>query len=150
VRYLLDANTWTYGEIRSWSIGPPPGYAPPPGLGDAKASIGAACSLNGVCADKDGSSATAPADRAAWRNIVDASGTDRSGGGNFMCVGTQECWFVTQCYECVKGKTTKVKRSVPLQLSGTVGVGGNTLYFYKDPLRGWCNEKDYKSGCCGQ
>jgi RHS repeat-associated protein len=144
----LDANTWTYGEIRSYAIGPPPGYAPPQGLGDAKASIGAVCSLNGICADVDGSRATAVADQAAWRNVTAAAGTDRSGGGNFMCVGTQNCWFVTKCYQCVNGAPTKVNRTAPLQPSGTVGVGGHTLYFYSDPLRGWCNENDYRLGCC--
>jgi len=146
--YGLDANNWTYGEIRSWAVGPAPGFAPPQGLGDAKASIAAACALNGGgCADVNGATATDAADQAAWRNITQANGTDRSGGGNFMCVGTQGCWFVHKCYECSKGKKILVDRPAALKPSGTVNVGAHTLYFYNDSLQGWCNEKDKNCGC---
>ncbi|HEV2247640.1 MAG TPA: RHS repeat-associated core domain-containing protein [Terriglobia bacterium] len=146
--YGLDANNWTYGEIRSWAVGPAPGFAPPQGLGDAKASIAAACALNGGgCADVNGATATDAADQAAWRNITQANGTDRSGGGNFMCVGTQGCWFVHKCYECSKGKKILVDRPAALKPSGTVNVGAHTLYFYNDSLQGWCNEKDKNCRC---
>ena len=142
----LDANTWTYGEIRSWAVGPAPNYAPPPGLGDAKASIAAVCGRNGNCADVDGSGATNPADRAAWQNIVNASGVDLSGGGNFMCVGTQGCWFVHRCYTCRNRTRTLIDRTQPLQPSGTAAVGVHMLYFYNDPNQGWCNAADRR--CC--
>ena len=38
----LDPNTLTYGEIRQWAIRSPRNFGSPPGLADAKASIGAA------------------------------------------------------------------------------------------------------------
>ncbi len=143
-----NANTWTFGEIGSWAWLPTPGYPAPPGLGDAKASIGAACARNGGgCNSVDGSGATDPIGKAAWNNINNASGSDQSGGGNFMCVGGQGCWFVHRCYGCLNGKKTLMDRPQPLQPSGSVSVGKNTLYFYNDPLQGWCNETDRKSGC---
>lgn len=54
-----NANTWTFGEIGSWAWLPAPGYPAPTGLGDAKASIGPACALNGGgCNSVDGSGPT--------------------------------------------------------------------------------------------
>jgi RHS repeat-associated protein len=141
-----NANTWTYGEIRQYAITSARNYRPPSGLGDAKASIGQVCMKNS-CQATDGSAATAPADQAAWTNITQASGVDRSGGGNFMCVGTQRCWFVTRCYACVGNRKTLVPRTSALTPSGRVTLGGNTIYFYNDPLMGWCNAADKNSGC---
>jgi len=147
-----NANTWTAGEIGPWTIGPAPNYLPPQNLGDAKTSIGAVCALNGeVCNSVDWSNSSNPVDRAAWNNIVNANGADRSGGGNFMCVGHQGCWFVHRCKKCVNGKEKWVERPQALAPSGSVTVSGHTVYFYKDPLKGWCNAADYKSQCkCGK
>jgi hypothetical protein len=142
-----NANQCTYGEIRSWAITSQTDFAPPAGLADAKASIGVVCRRN-PCHCVDGSTAAAPADQAAWRNIVNANGgADRTGGGNFMCVGHQNCWFVHSCYSCVNGRRTRVARPNNLATSGTCAVGGNTLYFYNDALRGWCTRADYRTGC---
>jgi RHS repeat-associated protein len=143
----LDANTWTYGEIRNWAISGPNNFAPPLGLPDAKASIGAVCT-DATCNNVDGSSATAPADQAAWNNIVNANGgTDRSGGGTYMCVGTQQCWFVHMYYTCIGNKKVLVQRPTPLKPSGEVTVDGHTIYFYRDPLKGWDTEAHYRGGC---
>lgn len=143
-----NANTWTFGEIGSWAWLPTPSYPSPSGLGDAKASIGAACALNGGgCNSIDGSDATNPIEQAAWNNIVNANGADRLGGGIFMCAGSQGCWFVHRCYKCVNGKKALVDRPQPLEPSGTVDVRRHTIYFYNDPLEGWCDEADSKSGC---
>jgi RHS repeat-associated protein len=143
-----NANTRTYGEIGRWSWLPAPGYPAPPGLADAKASIEAACTLNGGgCNAVDGSGASNPISRAAWNNIVNANGKDESGGGNYMCVGGQGCWFVLGCWECMKGTKIFANRPKKLEPSGSVEVGGHTVYFYKDPLQGWCNEADRNSGC---
>ena len=143
-----NANTWTYGEFSKYSWLPTPGYPAPPGLGDAKASIAAACTLNGGgCHAWDGSALTDPISKAAWNNIVNANGTDKSGGGNYMCVDTEHCTIQHRCTSCVNGKPTLGERPTPLKPSGTVTVQGHTLYFYSDPLLGWCNEKDKNSGC---
>lgn len=145
---IQASNNCTYGEIRSWAVTGPPAYAAPAGLADAKASIGAVCARGNPCSCVDGSTATAPADQAAWRNIVAANGgADQTGGGNFMCVGSQNCWFVHSCYSCAGGRRTQGARAANLATSGTCSVGANTLYFYDDPLRGWCNNADYRSGC---
>jgi hypothetical protein len=126
----------------------PPGYPAPAGLGDAKASIGAACTLNGGgCHAVNGSLFNDPISKAAWNNIVNATGTDKSGGGNYMCVDTQSCGIVHQCTKCMNGKPTLGNRPQPLKPSGTVTVQGHTLYFYSDPLLGWCNAKDKNSAC---
>jgi RHS repeat-associated protein len=144
----LDDNTVTYGEMREWAITSPTDFTPPPGLADAKASIGAACGRNSVCASVDGSNAESPVDRAAWQNIVNANGgTDQSGGGNFMCVGHQQCWFVHQCDTCRDCRRDRVERDQSLMPSGTVGVSGHTIYFYNDPLRGWDTSANYRSAC---
>jgi len=143
-----NANTWTFGEVGKWAWLPTPGYPPPPGLGDVKASIGAACALNGGgCNAVDGSTKTDPIDQAAWNNITNASGTDRSGGGNYMCVNGQGCQIVHKCTKCINGKPTLVNRPQPLQPSGTVTIQGHTVYFYYDPLLGWCDAADKRSGC---
>ena len=143
----LDANRWTYGEIRNCAITSLRNFAPPPGLADAKTSINKCCTRNGGgCKSEDGSNATEPGDRAAWHNIVNATGgTDRSGGGNYMCVNTQECKIVTKCYYRCGNEKRLRKRETPLQPTGTLIVGGCTLYFYVDPLKGWCTKEDYNS-----
>ncbi|MBI3755913.1 MAG: hypothetical protein HY265_07120, partial [Deltaproteobacteria bacterium] len=147
----LDANTLTYGEIRAWAIMSLTNFASPAGLADARASIAAACGRGNACNSVDGSTATASGDQAAWNNITNATGgTDRSGGGNFMCVGSQDCWFVHKCYKCCGGQKTLSTRSSNLTPCGTVTVSssqGGTLYFYNDSLRGWCTAADYNSGC---
>jgi hypothetical protein len=143
-----SANECTYGEIRSWAITSMSDHSAPAGLADAKASIGAACARN-PCNCVDGSNATAPGDQAAWSNIVAASGgTDHSGGGNFMCVGHQNCWFVHRCYHCENGHRALTDRDSNLATSGSTAVTGHgTLYFYNDALQGWCNSTDRRSGC---
>jgi hypothetical protein len=142
------ASKCTYGEIREWAITSLTDFGAPVGLGDAKASIAAACARN-PCQCIDGASnAKAPGDKASWSNIVAASGTDRSGGGEQMCVGTENCYFVHQCTTCGKGKSKRVEREDNLTAAGTTSVTGKgTLYFYTDPLKGWCNAKEFKSGC---
>ena len=147
----LDANTWTYGEIREWAIMSLSDFSSPAGLADARVSIAAVCSRGNSCNSVDGSTAIAPGDRAAWNNIVNATGgADLSGGGTLMCVGTQNCWFVHRCYKCCGGTKKLVNRDTNLQPCGTAVVSstrGGTLYFYDDPLKGWCTPKDYSSGC---
>jgi len=145
----LDADKWTFGEIGECAITSLRNFTAPPGLADAKASINACCTRNGGdCSSKDGSTATEPGDRAAWNNIVNATGgTDRSGGGNYMCVNTQRCKIVTKCYECCGNQKRLRKRETPLQPTGTLSVGGCTLYIYDDPLKGWCTRQDYISRC---
>jgi RHS repeat-associated protein len=97
---------------------------------------------------RHGTNATAAADKAAWQNIVKASGgTNQTGGGNFMCVGTQNCWFVHSKFACQNGSQHLTTRSAPLAPSGTVTINGHTLYFYYDPLKGWDNAADYRSAC---
>ena len=148
---MADANTYTYGEIREWAIkcSSPLDLSSPAGLADAKASIGAACSRGNACNSIDGSTATGW-DLAAWKNIVNATGgTDRSGGGNYMCVGNTGC-YNTGCYKCCGGKKKWVKRDTPLQSTGSVTVSscqGGTVYFYNDPYKGWCSRDDYLKGC---
>ena len=139
---------WTFGEIGSWAITSLRDFTPPPGLANAKASIAAVCSQN-PCGSRDGSTSTEPGDRAAWTNIVNAAGgADRTGGGGYMCVGHQQCWFAQQCYACVGGNRRLTNRPAPLAPSGTVAVGTQgTLYFYNVPLDGWCNIQDRNTAC---
>jgi RHS repeat-associated protein len=145
--YGLDANTATYGEISSWAITNQHDFTPPPGLPDAKSSIGAVCNGSN-CNNVDGSNATAPGDQAAWSNIVNANGgSDQSGGGNFMCVGSQDCWFVHMYYTCKNNQKVLVPRTTPLQPSGQVNVGNHTIYFYSDRLKGWDNSQDSNTAC---
>ncbi len=104
----LDANTWTYGEIGSWAIKSYKDPSAPAGLADAKASLAAVCSRGNSCNSVDGSTATNPFDKAAWKNIVNASGgTDKSGGANYFNVGTNGL-FMTHCFKCSCGKKTSV------------------------------------------
>jgi RHS repeat-associated protein len=145
---LQDANTWTCGEIGPYTHGPGPDYLPPEGLGDAKASIAAVCQRNVArrnCSSVDWSRSTLPEEQAAWRNVVNATGTDRSGGGNYMCVGSQECGFVHACTAFRNGRRETIERQQNLTPTGTVtvgGAGGITLYFYRDDLDGWCSDED--------
>jgi Domain of unknown function (DUF4157) len=143
-----DADTCTYGEIRSWAVAGADDHAPA-GLADAKESISAACSHGNACNCVDGSAATAPKDQHAWRNITNANGgADQSGGGNFMCVGSENCWFVHTCTACDgHGGSRRQARASNLATSGTTTVNGHTLYFYDDPMRGWCNHNDFVHGC---
>jgi hypothetical protein len=143
-----SAEECAYGEIRSWAVQGPNNNAPN-GLADAVASIGAVCSDANCSCSRPGNQ-PAPADQAAWNNIRNATGgNDQSNGGNFMCVGTENCWFVDRCYECEEdGGRHLVNRADALQSVGTVNVdGGGTLYFYDDDLQGWCNREDYNAGC---
>ena len=149
-----NADTYTFGEIGAWAIVSAKNLRAPAGLADAKASVAAVCPMHGgQCAPNDGSAYRDAQDKAAWANIVNANnGQDRSGGGNYMCVGSQGCWFVHSCYkcDCKTGKKVRVERPKRLATSGTVVVHstrGGTLYFYKDPLEGWCNRHDYIHGC---
>jgi len=148
----MDANTWTYGEIRAWAITSLTDFTPPANLPDAKASINQACSSNpnpNPCNSVNGSSAVAPADQAAWRNILNASGgQDRTGGGEYMCVGNpQDCGYVNQCTTCQDCKPHVIDRAQSLAPTGTVTIQGHTLYFYHDPLNGWDTPEHYRSGC---
>jgi len=93
-----------------------------------------------------------PGDRAAWANILTANGgTDQSGGGNLMCVFTQNCAQVHRCTVCRNGRPVQVERPSPLPPVGMVTVGTppnvRTIYFYNDPLQGWGNPADRLSGC---
>ena len=160
-----EKNCWTYGEIRQWAI-----YSfrnlttIPMGLADAKESIYASCSnQRKICKVKNPCACRKPGPKenkynlAAWRNIMRATGgTDKSNSGNFMCVGSEKCWFVHSCCCCEvdqQGKKTPKlkKRDNPLKAVGTVIIitasGKHTLYFYKDDLCGWCTEKDKNAGC---
>ena len=142
-----SANTCTYGEIRSWAITSLTDFTPPAGLGNAKASIGAAC-IPARCQCVDGSAATAPGDQHAWTNIVAATGVSNTGGGTHMCVGSQQCGLVHRCDACEAGRRQTVERVQNLVPTGTVAVTGKgTLYFYSDPLQGWCNAEDRRTAC---
>jgi hypothetical protein len=126
----------TFGEIEAWAVVSVANLAAPAGLADAKASIGAVCRPSN-CNCVDGSAFTAPGRVAAWQNIVAASGgVDRTGGGNFMCVGNQNCWFV---HRCRNSRGRLVRRTKNLTPSGTTAVVGHgTLFFYNDLRRGRC------------
>lgn len=136
----LDANTVTYAEVRQWANVSSTNYNPAPGLADAKASIAAACERSvGGCGEDQPGSAAAPGDQHAWQNIVNATGgTDLSGGGNFMCVGSQGCWFV---HSCRNSQGNMVERTCNLAPSGNVTLRGHTIYFYNDPLLGNCSDQ---------
>jgi hypothetical protein len=137
-----------YGEIRSWAIVSQSDLSAPAGLGDAVASLEASCARGQPCSCIDGAGATAPGDQAAWQNINAATGTDLSGGGEYMCVGTQGCEVVRRCYQCNGTRRERVNRATPLAPVGQATVAGKgTLYFYTDPLQGWCNAADRRSAC---
>jgi RHS repeat-associated protein len=147
-----QADRWTYGEIRQWAITNQGDFTPPAGLADAKASINAVCSRGESCVPDQPNSGSAPGDQAAWNNITNANGgTDMTGGGTFMCVGTQQCTVVQRCWRCVgQGRNRRRqlgRRQPPLAPTGQVTVNGRTIYFYDDPLQGWCNAADRASGC---
>jgi RHS repeat-associated protein len=141
-----DENTYTYGEMRQYIDKPD---VTPEQIADAKASIGAACGRGEDCTSHGGGpTATSGPDASAWKKIKDATGgTDQSGGGRYMCVGTPQCKVVSKCKTCRNGQEVYVKRDPPLPPSGTIQVGSTTTYFYRDPLRGWCNSREFKFGC---
>lgn len=97
-------NTATYGEAGAYAVmhvGVPQDLSAPPGLADLKASIGTVCKRN-ACKPKQPGRNANPINQAAFDNIVNANGgTDLTGGGNFMCVGSQGCYFVHQFMTCV-------------------------------------------------
>ena len=107
---------YTYGEVRSWANMSASDFRAAAGLGDMKASIGAACARNSDtenCACSSPPSATAaPGDRAAWGNITTAQGNDRSNGSRYVCVGTRICPMQHQCV--MPGPTTRtINRVLP-------------------------------------
>jgi RHS repeat-associated protein len=156
--FAHGAQSATWGEIGSWAYLCPGGkftQGIPAGLADAEASIASLITRNRGVNFKP-PPPPPPKGKfslnwAAWQNIVAAGGgKDETGGGNFMCVGSQRCYFVHSCYCCVKGVRKLVSRPKPLPPSGIVTVDGclgGTLYFYKDPLQIWCNRKAYLHGC---
>jgi uncharacterized protein RhaS with RHS repeats len=140
-----DENTFTYGEIRGWVNSPNVTQGQ---IANAKASIGAACGRGEDCTSDGGGPTAKGPDASAWNKIKNATGgTDQSGDGRYMCVGTQQCRIVDKCKTCRNGEAVFVNRTPPLPPSGQVQVGSNSVYFYKDPLRGWCNSQDFRSGC---
>jgi RHS repeat-associated protein len=145
-----DASRATYAEAGSFAVnhlGPPQDLSAPAGLADLKASVGAVCQRN-HCEHSQPGPHDRPGNIAAWNNILNANGgQDRTGGGNFMCVGQQGCWWVHAVFTCVNCHPKKVPRPTPLAPSGSVTLNGNTVYFYKDPLQGWDCEKNRNSGC---
>jgi RHS repeat-associated protein len=139
-----NENTYTYGEIQKWVNEP---GATPEQIADAKASIGAACGRGNDCASRMFDPDNPKNSPSAWQKIVDATGgKDRSGGGSYICVGIPGC-YINTCYKCQDGKKTKVTRDPPVPTTGATPVGANKVYYYNDPLKGWCNKQDYKSGC---
>jgi RHS repeat-associated protein len=147
---LAAADNWAFGEIRSWAVTSITDLSAPPELGAAKASIAAACSRGNQCASADGSNAKAPADRAAWNNILNARGNDLSGGGKYFCIvpSSSKC-YDTHCYKCECGKKILTERNFPLPYTGTViSAGKGAIHFYNDENQGWCSKSDYKKGRC--
>jgi hypothetical protein len=138
---IIQSQRCAFGEIESWAIVSQRNHAAPDGLGDAVASIEAACARNvdvrGChCVDAPGEDAP-PGRRAAWRNISSAAGTDQSGDGNYFCVGRQNCMLVHQCSDVQTGR--RRERRTRVSPSGTVAVSGKgTIYFYNIPNRGQC------------
>lgn len=147
---LTQEDKWTYGEVGNSCVTSQSDFSAPPGLADMKASIGAACSKNNAsknCHPVDGSNASAPSDKAAWKNIQDAkNGKDLSGGGNMFCVGNENCAIVHRCREVVNDRhpAGRVReRITPLTTSGTATLNGTTVYFYNDPRNGNCPAHEY-------
>jgi RHS repeat-associated protein len=142
------ANEWAYGEIRQYSWTKEGGS--PEGLPDAKESIAASCSRGEKCNAEALDTAKKPLDKQAAANIRNASGgIDRSGGGRYMCVGHEGCTIVRICNLSVNGKAVPILRDEALLHTGYVTVYGNevgTIYFYDDPLKGWCSAKDFRAG----
>jgi len=144
------ADRATYGEVRAYARTKKGGS--PKGLGDVTASIGAVCQRNGTCKVEDGSNSTGE-DKQAWKNIVNARGSDKSKGANYMCVNTQHCGFVHQAYTHSHGHVVLEERKYDLEPSvimapkHTAGKGGTlTLYFYDDLNKQWLTHKDYIEG----
>lgn|GEM_PF-3164701 len=142
----LNLSRIAYGEFRShaWRRD----GKVPRGLADAVLSAGMACLRGNPCSPVDGSAATENNDKIAWETIRNATGgTDRSGGGDLMCVGNQMCRYVHSAFTWVGRQKTLVSRDEPLQTTGRVTIsnaqrGSLTLYFYKLPFRGWLRRED--------
>jgi RHS repeat-associated protein len=146
------ADDWTYGEIGQFGIHSLNDFSSPAGLADAKASIAGACSRQGGRCNAGRSRPHRPGDIAAWNNIVNATGgTDLSGGGELMCVNTQDCYFVHTCNTCQNNKRKTIERATPLTTTGIVIIGEppnqGILYFYHDPLQGWDTTANRASAC---
>ncbi|HEY8968605.1 MAG TPA: DUF4157 domain-containing protein [Puia sp.] len=141
------ADKHTFGEIGQFCIKSLHDCSAPPGLPDAKASIGATCARNTAarnCNSRDGSNtpATRPGDQHAWENIVHATGgRDLSNGANFMCVGSQNCGFVHLCTPIQhpgQPRPPQQSRAANLVPVATLSFNGTTLFFYSDPKLGNC------------
>ena len=135
-----------YGEIRAFAIKSPSDYSVPTGLADAITSLYAACQRNpnnDPCACVDGSQATATADKAAWRNILNnLNGLDRSNNAAYICVGTQGCRVVNKCLATPgSGYEAWVQRKYQLPTVAQTPIGtqnvlpgqAGTVYYYVDP-----------------
>jgi RHS repeat-associated protein len=164
----LDANTCTYGEARSCAYLNQKDWPPPANLGDVKESIGATCARNkSGCSCVSGDKATAPQDKAAWSNIVHATGTDQSKGSQYMCVNRADCWWTCYCCTCVssskvtdpaKKKYCFVKRNKTLNPTVTLTLSGAsvcTINLYNlTPSNGNCPSDEAKgrteADCVGE
>jgi uncharacterized protein YlaI len=136
-----SADTCTYGEMRQYAYLNQAGFPAPTGLGDMKASLGAACSRGNSCSCYSGAAATGAQDQAAWRNIVAATGNDQSNGANIICVDTQNCSLVQNCrpiYQPGQPRPPLRRRTTPLVPVATLTLNGGTVYFYSDPRNGNC------------
>lgn len=142
-----------YGEIRSFAIKSQYDFSAPSGLADAIASIFATCQRNpnsspNSCVCADGSSASAPADQAAWNNILNnLNGIDRSNNAAYFCVGTQNCAIVNKCTARPgSGFAESVSRKFPLPTVAQTPIGTQNLisgqtgsiFYYTDPANGNC------------
>ena len=157
-----NANTWTYGEFRMYAIMDYSDHSAPSGLGDAKASIAATCSRNPRldCRATDGSKARNPHDRAAWRNIVAASGGDKSNGAEYFTINIWPLLMATYCKTCrCDEETKKWKRGwakwdpeiTPATVTVTTKRGTGTIYFYSLPNEnGFCTATDEKNDNLGK
>jgi uncharacterized protein DUF4157 len=138
----MTAETCTYGEMRQYAFLRQAGFPPPPNLATVKESLGAACSRGNPCSCYSGAGASGVQDQAAWRNIVNAAGgSDLSNGANFICIDTQNCWFVHQCrpiYQPGQPRPPLRARAANLAPVATLSLNGGTVYFYSDPRNGNC------------
>jgi hypothetical protein len=145
-----NANNYTYGEVRqyvNYLDRTAPYYHPNSGLGDMKASIGAVCARNTSfancnCVAAPGTGAT-PGDVAAWNNIVNASGTDRSNSAGYLCVRPDSCVIVHDCY----APDTGTHYSRALSPVATLTLGAGVVDFYTDPTGGKCYVTDWARAC---
>jgi hypothetical protein len=137
-----QADNCTYGEVRSFAYLNQSGFPAPANLADVKATIAATCSGSNPCSCYSGASAKGAQDIAAWRNIVAATGgSDLSLNANFMCVDTEECWFVHSCrpiYQPGQPRPDLQRRSAPLAPVATLSLNGHSIYFYRDTRNGNC------------